>query len=85
MIVRGRPVRLAQCGGAAQLPLRSPLTEEIAAIVALVESAYRGPSSRLGWTTEADLLAGRRTDSEAVRDIILAGTGECSSLRRTVS
>ncbi|MCM3886768.1 GNAT family N-acetyltransferase [Frankia sp. R82] len=40
---------------------------EIAAIVALVESAYRGESSRAGWTTEADLLAGRRTDSAEVR------------------
>jgi ribosomal protein S18 acetylase RimI-like enzyme len=32
------------------------------AIVALVESAYRGESSREGWTTEADLLGGQRTD-----------------------
>ncbi|MCE5232690.1 MAG: GNAT family N-acetyltransferase [Mizugakiibacter sp.] len=31
------------------------------AIVALVESAYRGDASRAGWTTEADLLDGRRT------------------------
>ncbi|MEO6627712.1 MAG: GNAT family N-acetyltransferase, partial [Aquihabitans sp.] len=31
-------------------------------IVALVESAYRGPSSRQGWTTEADLLEGQRVD-----------------------
>ncbi|MGE4426131.1 MAG: GNAT family N-acetyltransferase [Solirubrobacteraceae bacterium] len=33
-----------------------------AAIVALVESAYRGMASRAGWTTEADLIDGRRTD-----------------------
>jgi ribosomal protein S18 acetylase RimI-like enzyme len=44
--------------------------EEIDAIVALVESAYRGPASRAGWTTEADLLDGQRTDAAAVRDII---------------
>jgi GNAT superfamily N-acetyltransferase len=43
--------------------------------VALVESAYRGPSSRVGWTTEADLLEGQRTDTEAVREIIVAGNG----------
>jgi ribosomal protein S18 acetylase RimI-like enzyme len=43
--------------------------------VALVESAYRGPSSRLGWTTEADLLEGQRTDREAVREIVAAGRG----------
>ena len=43
--------------------------------MALVESAYRGPSSRRGWTTEADLLEGQRTDGEAVREIISAGVG----------
>src|SRR5689334_20288762 len=48
---------------------------EIEAIVALVESAYRGPPSRLGWTTEADLLEGQRTDKEAVREIISSGHG----------
>ncbi|MCW2670206.1 MAG: alpha/beta hydrolase fold, partial [Frankiales bacterium] len=31
-------------------------------VVSLVESAYRGESSRVGWTTEADLLDGQRTD-----------------------
>jgi ribosomal protein S18 acetylase RimI-like enzyme len=40
------------------------------ALVALVESAYRGDSSRAGWTTEADLLAGQRTDPAAVLDVI---------------
>lgn len=38
--------------------------------MALVESAYRGESSRAGWTTEADLLDGRRTDAAEVSDII---------------
>lgn len=38
--------------------------------MALVESAYRGESSRAGWTTEADLLDGRRTDAAAVGAII---------------
>ena len=49
---------------------------EVQAIVALVDSAYRGPASRLGWTTEADLLDGQRTDSNAVRDIIAAADGQ---------
>jgi ribosomal protein S18 acetylase RimI-like enzyme len=49
--------------------------DEISAIVSLVESAYRGESSRLGWTTEADLLDGQRTDAEAVREIIVAANG----------
>jgi ribosomal protein S18 acetylase RimI-like enzyme len=52
-----------------------PAPPEIQAIVALVDSAYRGPSSRHGWTTEADLLEGQRTDREAVREIISAGEG----------
>ena len=42
------------------------------AIVALVESAYRGESSRAGWTTEAHLLEGQRTDLAAVDDLIAA-------------
>jgi GNAT superfamily N-acetyltransferase len=36
--------------------------DDIGALVALVESAYRGDVSRTGWTTEADLLDGQRTD-----------------------
>ncbi len=36
----------------------------IHAVVALVESAYRGDASRVGWTTEADLLDGQRTDAD---------------------
>ena len=39
---------------------------DVITVVALVESAYRGESSRSGWTTEADLLDGQRTDAEAV-------------------
>lgn len=40
------------------------------AVVALVESAYRGEASRTGWTTEADLLDGQRTDAVAVEQAI---------------
>ena len=36
----------------------------------LVNSAYRGDSSRQGWTTEADLLDGGRTDAAAIEEII---------------
>jgi len=39
-------------------------------IAALVNSAYRGESSKQGWTTEADLLAGRRTDTEEIRRLL---------------
>lgn len=40
------------------------------AITALVNSAYRGDSSRAGWTTEADLLTGVRVNPEDVRELI---------------
>ncbi|MBB3764866.1 ribosomal protein S18 acetylase RimI-like enzyme [Sphingomicrobium lutaoense] len=37
---------------------------------ALIESAYRGDSARRGWTHEADLLGGQRTDPEALADLL---------------
>lgn len=45
---------------------------DVAAVVALVESAYRGDSGRRGWTTESDLLEGRRTDAELVAELLLS-------------
>lgn len=36
--------------------------QDAAALVALVRSAYRGDESRVGWTTEADLLTDDRID-----------------------
>lgn len=46
--------------------LRPAGPEDVATVTALVESAYRGDASRAGWTTEADLLDGQRTDAAAV-------------------
>jgi GNAT superfamily N-acetyltransferase len=43
---------------------------DVPAIHALVESAYRGDSSRAGWSTEADLLGGQRTDAEDIRSCV---------------
>jgi ribosomal protein S18 acetylase RimI-like enzyme len=40
------------------------------AIASLINSAYRGDSSRAGWTTEADLLDGLRTTTQQVAAII---------------
>ncbi|GAA0949725.1 GNAT family N-acetyltransferase [Actinocorallia libanotica] len=54
----------------AEIVLRAAAPEDAPAVAALVESAYRGESSRAGWTTEADLLDGRRTDAAAVLKII---------------
>lgn len=40
---------------------------DLEAIAALVNSAFRGDSSRAGWTTEADFLGGQRTDPALLR------------------
>lgn len=47
------------------------MADDVPAIVALVESAYRGDTSRAGWTTEADLLGGRRTSEAEVRALVV--------------
>lgn len=50
--------------------IRRATAADVDAVVALVESAYRGDSSRAGWTTEADLLDGQRTDADEVRAVL---------------
>jgi ribosomal protein S18 acetylase RimI-like enzyme len=49
-------------------PVRAADLRDVPALLALVHSAYRGESSRVGWTTEADLLDGPRLDA----DLLLA-------------
>jgi len=49
-----------------ELTFRAATIADVPAVVALVESAYRGDVSRQGWTTEADLLGGRRTGPDDV-------------------
>jgi ribosomal protein S18 acetylase RimI-like enzyme len=74
---------------------RTATAAEAEEVVDLIESAYRGESSRGGWTTEADLLDGQRTDIEAVREALasdqvrlllaVSGAGEilgCCQLER---
>ncbi len=51
---------------AMELDFRAAAPSDAEAIVALVESAYRGDASRAGWTTEADFLDGRRTGADDV-------------------
>jgi ribosomal protein S18 acetylase RimI-like enzyme len=48
---------------------------DLDAIATLVNSAYRGDSSRAGWTTEADYLEGQRTDAERLREQLAATPG----------
>lgn len=60
-------------GAARPLTLRPARRDEADALSALVNSAYRGDPSRVGWTTEADLLGGQRTDPAALREFMAAG------------
>ena len=52
------------------MQFRRATPADVPAVVALVESAYRGDASRAGWTTEADFLEGRRTDDDEVRALL---------------
>ncbi|MCF1597059.1 GNAT family N-acetyltransferase [Streptomyces muensis] len=52
------------------LTFRDATDADVDTLVALIESAYRGDSSRTGWTTEADILEGQRTDPEGVLAVI---------------
>jgi ribosomal protein S18 acetylase RimI-like enzyme len=65
-------LRISGGNGDRALAFRFAHAGDVPAILALVESAYRGESSRAGWTTEADLLDGQRTDAEAI-SAVLAG------------
>jgi ribosomal protein S18 acetylase RimI-like enzyme len=46
------------------------LKTDIPALVQLINSAYRGEGAKKGWTTEADLLDGTRTDEANLMDLI---------------
>ncbi len=52
------------------LQFRAAGHDDVDALVTLVESAYRGDASRVGWTTEADLLDGRRTGVDDIASCI---------------
>ena len=52
------------------LAFRVATRHDVATVVALVESAYRGESGQRGWTTESHLLDGQRTDAESVAALI---------------
>jgi GNAT superfamily N-acetyltransferase len=46
----------------APLTFRAAAAADIPAVTALINSAYRGESSAVGWTTEANILQGQRID-----------------------
>jgi len=56
---------------------------EVEELSLLVNSAYRGESSKAGWTTEADLLDGQRTDPESLRQVIQSPGQAILCLRST--
>lgn len=53
-----------------ELLIRDAEASDVPHLHRLIESAYRGDSSRAGWTTEADLLDGQRTDPEELAEIL---------------
>lgn len=55
---------------ATPISFRCATTADTEALVALIESAYRGDASRQGWTTEADMLDGRRTGTDEIEACI---------------
>ena len=75
-----------------EVVFRDAVAADVPAVVALVESAYRGDASRVGWTTEADLLDGQRIDPAGVATVIdapdsrvllaeqVAGSGRATAL-----
>ena len=70
--------RVSDADGPAPEPkIRTATVADVPRIVRLIESAYRGDSSRAGWTTEADLLDGQRTDEA---DVTAAVTDEASRM-----
>lgn len=53
------------------MPVTVAEPQDITEIVQLINSAYRGESSKKGWTTEADLLEGEiRTDVSSLRELL---------------
>lgn len=53
--------------------IRPAIAADLPALNALVERAYRGDAARVGWTHEADLLGGQRTDVGALADTLADG------------
>ena len=53
------------------MPVSLARQQDIPALVALINSAYRGEASKKGWTTEADLLLGElRTDRSSLTETL---------------
>ena len=57
--------------GPVDLSFRPAAADDVDAIVAVVEAAYRGEPTDSAWTTEAHLLGGQRVDATMVTDALL--------------
>jgi ribosomal protein S18 acetylase RimI-like enzyme len=55
-----------------KLVFRKAISADALNIAALINNAYRGETSRHGWTTEADLLSGSRTEVDEILSLIAA-------------
>ncbi|MEU1911018.1 GNAT family N-acetyltransferase [Streptomyces massasporeus] len=64
------------------LTFRDATDADVDELVALIESAYRGDDSRAGWTTEADILEGQRTDPEGVLEVIKSPDSRLMAVER---
>ncbi len=52
------------------IDIRPALEADLPHLHPVVERAYRGDSARAGWTHEADLVSGERTDLESLRSLL---------------
>lgn len=59
-----------------RVKLEKAAPEDLKDVVKLVNRAYRGESSRLGWTTEADFLEGQRTDLNTLREELASSSAK---------
>lgn len=62
----GDALRGADRASGGDIEIRRACAQDLPALKALIESAYRGPTARAGWTNEADLLSGERISAEAL-------------------
>jgi GNAT superfamily N-acetyltransferase len=52
------------------LTFRAAQAADVPAVTALINAAYRGESSTVGWTTEAEILQGRRIDEAGLAQVM---------------
>lgn len=56
--------------GTSAIDIRIADEREAMLVHPVIERAYRGDSARLGWTHEADLVGGARTDAATLRSLV---------------